>query len=86
AQAASAEWERGLLRHPASRAEAWPGGGHRLHAERPAEFTLVVRRWLDALDRARTADAPAAPAADSPAASAAPAAAPPASVPTESAR
>ncbi|MFC4906338.1 alpha/beta fold hydrolase [Actinomadura gamaensis] len=59
AQGASASWERGLFRHPASRAEVWPGAGHRLHAERPAEFTLVVRRWLDELDRA----APAPPSA-----------------------
>ncbi|MGK5552155.1 alpha/beta fold hydrolase [Actinomadura kijaniata] len=50
-QAASAAWENGLFKHPASRAEAWPGGGHRLHAERPAEFLLVVTQWLDEVDK-----------------------------------
>ncbi|MFC5181084.1 alpha/beta fold hydrolase [Actinomadura harenae] len=58
AQADTSAWERGLLRHPASRSEVWPGGGHRLHAERPAEFTLVVRRWLDGLDRTHPAGSP----------------------------
>ncbi|MEV5576303.1 alpha/beta hydrolase [Spirillospora sp. NPDC052269] len=58
-QAACADWERGLLRHPASRAESWPGGGHRLHTERPDEFTLVVRRWLGELDRLHPPGAPA---------------------------
>jgi hypothetical protein len=28
----------------------WPAGGHRLHAERPAEFLLVVAGWLAELD------------------------------------
>ena len=50
AQAGHAAWERGLFRHPASRALVWPGGGHRLHAERPAEFLLVVGGWLEELD------------------------------------
>jgi pimeloyl-ACP methyl ester carboxylesterase len=49
-QAGSAAWESGLFKHPASRAIVWPGGGHRLHAERPAEFLLVVGDWLDELD------------------------------------
>ncbi|GLW62665.1 hydrolase [Actinomadura rubrobrunea] len=51
AQAGSAEWERGLFKHPASRALVWPGGGHRLHAERPEEFLLVVTGWLAGLER-----------------------------------
>jgi pimeloyl-ACP methyl ester carboxylesterase len=50
-QAGSAPWERGLFKHPASRALTWPGSGHRLHAERPAEFLLVVTDWLAALDK-----------------------------------
>ncbi len=49
-QAESAAWEQGLFKHPASRALVWPGGGHRLHAERPAEFLLVVGTWLAELD------------------------------------
>ncbi|MBG6087835.1 alpha/beta fold hydrolase [Actinomadura viridis] len=56
AQAGSAAWERGLFKHPASRAVVWPGGGHRLHAERPAEFLLVVNDWLDELDTLDTLD------------------------------
>ncbi|WP_433326592.1 alpha/beta fold hydrolase [Spirillospora sp. CA-294931] len=55
AQAASAGWERGLFKHPASRAVVWPGGGHRLHAERPDEFLLVVQNWLEALDKENSA-------------------------------
>ncbi|MGI5168171.1 alpha/beta fold hydrolase [Spirillospora sp. CA-253888] len=54
-QSASADWENGLFKHPASRALAWPGGGHRLHAERPAEFLLVVNQWLDELDKEKSA-------------------------------
>ncbi|WP_017592509.1 alpha/beta fold hydrolase [Nocardiopsis potens] len=42
-----AEWERPLLRHPASEVVCWPGSGHRLHEERPAEFLLVLQRWLE---------------------------------------
>ncbi|GAA1072085.1 alpha/beta fold hydrolase [Nocardiopsis composta] len=42
-----AEWERPLLRHPASEVVCWPGSGHRLHEERPAEFLLVLERWLE---------------------------------------
>lgn len=44
-----AAWERELFKHPASTAIAWPGSGHRLHEERPAEFLLVVTDWLDRL-------------------------------------
>jgi pimeloyl-ACP methyl ester carboxylesterase len=44
-------WEQGLFKHPASAAVAWPGSGHRLHEERPAEFLLVVTEWLAKLDR-----------------------------------
>ncbi|WP_084959044.1 alpha/beta fold hydrolase [Thermoactinospora rubra] len=43
---AQATWESGLFKHPASRTVCWPGSGHRLHEERPAEFTLVVSQWL----------------------------------------
>ncbi|WP_018655218.1 alpha/beta fold hydrolase [Actinomadura flavalba] len=51
AQAGSADWERGVFTHPASRAQVWPGSGHRLHAERPAEFLLTLTTWLDARDK-----------------------------------
>jgi pimeloyl-ACP methyl ester carboxylesterase len=54
-QAESAAWERGLFKHPASQALVWPGGGHRLHAERPAEFLLVATGWLAGL---HTSDTP----------------------------
>jgi pimeloyl-ACP methyl ester carboxylesterase len=53
-QGAAARWERGLFKHPASRALVWPGGGHRLHAERPDEFLLVVTDWLAELDKENT--------------------------------
>jgi len=43
---AQADWERPLLTHPDSAVVAWPGSGHRLHEERPAEFLLVLDRWL----------------------------------------
>jgi len=56
ARAESADWERGLFKHPASRALVWPGGGHRLHAERPAEFLHVATAWLAELDRLDTLD------------------------------
>jgi pimeloyl-ACP methyl ester carboxylesterase len=46
-----AAWETGLFKHPASRAISWPGAGHRLHEERPAEFLLVVKNWLEKLDK-----------------------------------
>ncbi|MBC6460873.1 alpha/beta fold hydrolase [Actinomadura sp. HBU206391] len=49
AQSASAVWEAGLFKHPASTALSWPGAGHRLHEERPAEFLLVVKNWLTTL-------------------------------------
>jgi pimeloyl-ACP methyl ester carboxylesterase len=47
-----AAWEQGLFKHPASTAVCWPGSGHRLHEERPAEFLLVVNDWLAQLDLA----------------------------------
>lgn len=47
---AQAEWERGLLSHPASEVVTWPGCGHRLHEERPAEFVLATQRWLKSLE------------------------------------
>jgi pimeloyl-ACP methyl ester carboxylesterase len=50
ADPAQAAWEQGLFKHPASTAVAWPGSGHRLHEERPAEFMLVVTNWLTKLD------------------------------------
>jgi pimeloyl-ACP methyl ester carboxylesterase len=46
-----AAWETALLKHPASRAIAWPGAGHRLHEERPAEFLHVVKNWLEELEK-----------------------------------
>lgn len=46
-----AAWERGLFKHPASRAVSWPGAGHRLHEERPAEFLVVVQKWLEKISR-----------------------------------
>ncbi|MBW8483735.1 alpha/beta fold hydrolase [Actinomadura parmotrematis] len=55
AQAGSAAWEGGLFKHPASRAEVWPGGGHRLHAERPEEFLFVVGAWLGDIDKEMSA-------------------------------
>jgi hypothetical protein len=33
----------------------WQGSGHRLHAERPAEFLLVVKNWLEKLDKEKLA-------------------------------
>jgi pimeloyl-ACP methyl ester carboxylesterase len=50
ADPAQAAWEQGLFKHPASTAVSWPGSGHRLHEERPAEFLLVVTNWLAKLD------------------------------------
>ncbi|GAA3810525.1 alpha/beta hydrolase [Sphaerisporangium flaviroseum] len=48
-----AAWESGLFKDPRSRAVVWEGSGHRLHEERPAEFLLVVNKWLKALAGAR---------------------------------
>jgi pimeloyl-ACP methyl ester carboxylesterase len=53
AQSESASWEAGLFGHPASTALSWPGAGHRLHEERPAEFLLVVQNWLTTLRQGR---------------------------------
>jgi len=44
-------WETELFKHPASKAIAWPGAGHRLHEERPAEFLHVVKNWLEELEK-----------------------------------
>ncbi|HEX2312682.1 MAG TPA: alpha/beta fold hydrolase [Thermomonospora sp.] len=55
ADAEAAAWERGLPTHPASRVLHWPGAGHRLHEERPAEFLHVVEKWLETLDKESTA-------------------------------
>jgi pimeloyl-ACP methyl ester carboxylesterase len=38
--------EAGLFADPRSRAFCWPGSGHWLHQERPAEFNTVVEAWL----------------------------------------
>jgi pimeloyl-ACP methyl ester carboxylesterase len=38
--------EAALFADPRSRAFAWPGCGHWLHQERPAEFNAVVDAWL----------------------------------------
>ncbi|MEU4547042.1 alpha/beta fold hydrolase [Nonomuraea dietziae] len=48
---AQAAWESDLFKHPASRTVCWQGSGHRLHEERPAEFTLVVNQWLKEISR-----------------------------------
>lgn len=55
ASAEAAAWEANLFKHPASKAIAWPGAGHRLHEERPAEFLLVVKNWLAKLDKEKVA-------------------------------
>ncbi|MFI6811997.1 alpha/beta fold hydrolase [Nonomuraea sp. NPDC050328] len=49
ASPAQAAWEEPLLKHPASRVVCWPGSGHRLHEERPAEFVVVLTDWLRSL-------------------------------------
>jgi pimeloyl-ACP methyl ester carboxylesterase len=46
ATAEPAAWEANLFKHPDSTAVSWPGAGHRLHEERPAEFLLVVKNWI----------------------------------------
>lgn len=38
--------EAALFADPRSRVFAWPGSGHWLHQERPAEFNAVVDAWL----------------------------------------
>jgi pimeloyl-ACP methyl ester carboxylesterase len=50
---AQAAWESDLFKDPRSRTVVWEGSGHRLHEERPAEFLLVVNKWLKALAGAR---------------------------------
>ncbi|MFD7895538.1 alpha/beta fold hydrolase [Streptomyces sp. NPDC059743] len=42
-----ADWERGLMAHPASRAVAVPGCGHWIHQERPDLVMDETERWLD---------------------------------------
>ncbi|MPQ96484.1 alpha/beta fold hydrolase [Modestobacter sp. I12A-02628] len=55
-----ADWERGVLTHPASRAVSWEGSGHWLHQERPVEFNRLVLDWLADLPVAgHPADRPA---------------------------
>ena len=49
ADAGRAAWEERLLTNPGSRVLAWPGAGHYLHEERPAEFLATVTGWLDSL-------------------------------------
>jgi pimeloyl-ACP methyl ester carboxylesterase len=46
ATAEPAAWEANLFKHPDSSTVSWPGAGHRLHEERPAEFLLVVKNWI----------------------------------------
>jgi pimeloyl-ACP methyl ester carboxylesterase len=41
--------ESSLFTDPRSRAFAWPGSGHWLHQERPAEFNTVVEGWLETI-------------------------------------
>jgi pimeloyl-ACP methyl ester carboxylesterase len=49
ADPARADWERSLLAHPWSRSLNWPGAGHYLHEERPAQFLAALDGWLAAL-------------------------------------
>jgi pimeloyl-ACP methyl ester carboxylesterase len=46
-----AEWERALFAGPPSRTICWPGAGHYLHEERPAEFLDELQKWLVGLGR-----------------------------------
>lgn len=41
-----AEWERTVLK---AETQVFPGNGHRLHEERPAEFIHVLSTWLTSL-------------------------------------
>jgi pimeloyl-ACP methyl ester carboxylesterase len=41
--------ERTFFTDPRSRAFSWPGSGHWLHQERPAEFNTVVEEWLETI-------------------------------------
>jgi len=41
-----AEWERNVLK---AETQVFPGNGHRLHEERPAEFIHVLSTWLKSL-------------------------------------
>ncbi|MFI6497699.1 alpha/beta fold hydrolase [Nonomuraea typhae] len=43
---AQAAWESGLLEHPDSAVVVWEGASHRLHEERPEEFTELLLGWL----------------------------------------
>ncbi|GAB3667094.1 hypothetical protein GCM10027589_32630 [Actinocorallia lasiicapitis] len=43
ADAERAEWERDVLK---AETRFFPGNGHRLHEERPAEFVHVLQTWL----------------------------------------
>ncbi|GAA3196221.1 alpha/beta hydrolase [Actinocorallia longicatena] len=43
ADAGNAEWEREVLK---AEVHVFPGNGHRLHEERPAEFVHVLSTWL----------------------------------------
>ncbi|HXA57966.1 MAG TPA: alpha/beta hydrolase [Streptosporangiaceae bacterium] len=55
---AQSAWESSLFPSATSHtseAVTWQGSGHRLHAERPAEFLLVVKNWLDKLDKEKLA-------------------------------
>lgn len=42
---AAAAWARGLPATPGSRVVHWPGAGHYLHQERPAETAALVEGW-----------------------------------------
>jgi hypothetical protein len=55
---AQSAWESSLFPSSTSHtseAVTWQGSGHRLHAERPAEFLLVVKNWLEKLDKEKLA-------------------------------
>jgi pimeloyl-ACP methyl ester carboxylesterase len=45
ANAEQAAWEAAAFTRTTT--VTWPGAGHRLHEERPAEFLLVVKNWID---------------------------------------
>jgi len=56
-----AEWERTLSASSQSESVAFEGAGHWLHQERPAQFSAVLQRWLNALTRSALAGNSAEP-------------------------
>lgn len=49
ADQSQADWERSLVRHPASVVAHWPGVSHFLHHDRPEAFAATVLDWTAAL-------------------------------------